>query len=389
MRPTAVFCAAILAVNSIGTAQAWDDRGHEIVATIASHYLTPAVRKEVEAMLATDTDALAPRTIAAAATWADRYRDSATRLHYEETANWHFAAIYANRPNIPEACFGHTKVAAGVPASRGPANACVIDKIDQFRTELSDRSTPPAERLIALKYLLHLVGDIHAPLHVADMHNQHGKVIQVVAGDKSITPGSLYGYWETALVKRLGGNVQDVANELVGKISPADAALWSGQVTHIWALEAHQIGVDYAYGTMLSQVEEGRFVIAPDELERGKTLVATQLSKAGVRLATLLNDTLGATSTAPAKTTEPRGNPKAGRAMAEAMCAVCHVVDARGVKGPVYTTAPDFGSIANTGRMSPTALRSFLIGPHPTMPQMKLSENQLREVTAYIMSLRD
>jgi mono/diheme cytochrome c family protein len=389
MRALAVFTVAAVITLSLRPAQAWDDKGHAIIGAIAAHYLTPAVREEVETLLKSDTDPLAAHDIASAATWADRYRDSKTRLHYEATTNWHFASIYANRPNIPEACFGHTRLAAGVPASQGPPNACVIDKIDQFRTELADRATSPAERLIALKYLLHLVGDIHAPLHVADMHNQHGKVIQVSAGDKSITPGTLYGYWETALVKRLGGNVQDVANELIGKISPADATLWSGQVTHIWALEAHQIGVDHAYGTMLSRFEEGRFVVSPDELERGKTLVAAQMSKAGIRLATLLNETLATKASRTAQTAAPASNPVAGRAMAEVMCAVCHVVDTRGAKGPAYTTAPDFVSIANTGRMTPTVLRSFLSGPHPTMPLMKLSEDQLREVTAYIMTLRD
>lgn len=388
MRAFTLLTAAALLTVSLRSAQAWDEKGHAIVGAIAAHYLSPAARKEVDTLLKADADALAAHDIASAATWADRYRDSKTRLHYEATMNWHFASIYANRPNIPEACFGHTTLPAGVPASEGSANACVIDKIDQFRQELADRSTPEGERIIALKYLLHLVGDIHAPLHVADMHNQHGKVIDVAAGDKSITPGTLYGYWETALVKRLGADPQAVAKDLIAKIAPEDVALWSGQVTHIWALEAHQIGVENAYGTMLSRFEDGRFVVAPEELERGKVLVATQLSKAGVRLAVLLNETLGPKPVAKARA-PMAANAGEGRAIAEAMCAVCHMVDTRGAKGPTYTTAPDFGSIANTGRMSPAVLQSFLTGPHPTMPQMKLSDDQLRAVTAYIMGLRD
>jgi hypothetical protein len=108
MRTRIAFLAAALVAASCAPAAAWDDRGHAIVGAIAAHYLTPGARKEVEAMLVADGDALAARDIVSAATWADRYRDSATRLHYEATANWHFASIYANRPNIPEACFGHT-----------------------------------------------------------------------------------------------------------------------------------------------------------------------------------------------------------------------------------------------------------------------------------------
>lgn len=387
MRASVLLLTAAFTVGFMHSASAFDDRGHEIIATIAANYLTPAVRKQVDAMLKADTDPLTPHDIAGAATWADHYRDDGVAQHYADTANWHFASIYANRPNIPEACFGHTVLPAGAPASRGPENACIIDKIDQFRSELADKSTTPAERLLALKYILHLVGDIHAPLHVSDMHNQNGRIIQVVAGDKSITPGSLFGYWETAVVRRLGQR-DEAAKALIAKISPADVALWSGQVTHFWALESHQIGTDYAYGTMLSRFEDGHFVIEPAELDRAQKLLGIQMSKAGVRLAALLNETLGGKSAAPAPVRTAAADPAGGHAIANAMCAVCHMVDAQGAKGPTFTTAPDFVAIANTGRMSQAVLISFLTGPHPTMPRLKLSEDQLRHITTYIMSLK-
>jgi mono/diheme cytochrome c family protein len=388
MRIRSLFVGVVFLCSSAVPGLAWDDRGHALVAQVAAHYLTPAARKEVDAILKTDADPMAPHDIAAAATWADRFRDGKSLLQYEATINWHYASIYANRPNIPEACFGHTGLPPGTLASKGPANACVIDKIDQFRDELADRSTPARERLLALKYLLHLVGDIHAPLHVADMHNQFGKVIQVVAADGSVTPGTLFGYWDTALVRRLGSQQDEVAKELIAKISAEDADLWSGQVPHIWALEAHQVGTDFAYGTMLGRFEDGHFVISAADLDRGKNIVGTQISKAGIRLAGLLNDALAAKPTKAAAKASP-GDPAPGRAIAEAMCTVCHMVDKRGAKGPTLTTAPDFASIANTARMSPTVLRSFLVGAHPTMPDMKLSQEQMRQVSAYIMSLRD
>ncbi len=388
MRASALILTVAFAVVARQPALAFDDRGHEIIATIAAKYLTPPVRKEVEAILKADTDPLTAHDIASAATWADHYRDSGIEQRYTDTANWHFASIYANRPNIPEACFGHTGLPAGTPASRGSPNACVIDKIDQFRAELADRATPAAERLLALKYILHLVGDVHAPLHVSDMHNRNGQLIQVVAADRSITPGSLFGYWETALVRRFGQR-DEAAQALIGKITPADIALWSGQVTHFWALEAHQVGTDFAYGTMLSRFEDGHFVVEPAELDRAQGLLATQMSKAGVRLAVLLNETLGGKGAGAAPVQTAALNPAPGRAIAVAMCAICHMVDARGTKGPSFTTAPDFVAIANTGRMSQTVLKSFLTGPHPTMPRLKLSEGQLGDISAYIMSLKD
>jgi nuclease S1 len=54
----------------------WGDDGHKTVALIAEHYLTPAAKKQIEAMLAADTDELTKHDIASEATWADRYRDA-------------------------------------------------------------------------------------------------------------------------------------------------------------------------------------------------------------------------------------------------------------------------------------------------------------------------
>ena len=50
---------------------------------------------------------------------------------------------------------------AGMLASNGPAHACVVDKIQQFAAELGSMATPPEEQIIALKFLLHFVGDLH------------------------------------------------------------------------------------------------------------------------------------------------------------------------------------------------------------------------------------
>ena len=75
------------------------------------------------------------------------------------------------QPDLASACFDHPPLPAGVPASQGPPPACVVDKIDQFTAELSNPATGASERLLALKFLLHFVGDLHQPLHAADDHD--------------------------------------------------------------------------------------------------------------------------------------------------------------------------------------------------------------------------
>jgi hypothetical protein len=66
-------------------------------------------------------------------------------------------------PNLALACFGYPPLPPAVSASKGPPEACVVDKIDQFAAELGDPATGASEQLLALKFLLHVIGDLHQP----------------------------------------------------------------------------------------------------------------------------------------------------------------------------------------------------------------------------------
>ncbi len=167
---TLLIAAATVAPH---TAFAWGDEGHEIVGLIADHYLDPKVQKTVRAMLRADPDDLTKHDIASEATWADKYRDENNRKdHYTQTENWHFVDLELSGPDMTSACFGRPKIPSGTVASNGPAKDCVVDKIEQFSTELVSRSTGVEERRMALKFLLHVVGDLHQPLHASDNNDR-------------------------------------------------------------------------------------------------------------------------------------------------------------------------------------------------------------------------
>ena len=108
-----------------GPAFAWGDEGHEVIGLIADHYLEPAVRKRVQAMLAGDATGLTAKDIAHEAAWADKYRDSdrnTTKVRYEQTRNWHFVDLElagADLEYAPASAGRH--LAPGTPASLGPA----------------------------------------------------------------------------------------------------------------------------------------------------------------------------------------------------------------------------------------------------------------------------
>jgi hypothetical protein len=153
---TYFFLAVALAAPQ--SAFAWGDEGHQIIALIVEHYLDPAARAKVATLLAADADTLTDHDIVSEATWADKYRDSdrnTTKIRYEATWRWHFVDIELAEPNLASACFGHPPLPVGIPASEGPPRACVVDKIDQFATEISNPAIIASEQLLALKFLLH------------------------------------------------------------------------------------------------------------------------------------------------------------------------------------------------------------------------------------------
>lgn len=77
-----------------------------------------------------------------------------------------------------------------------------------------------------------------------------------------------------------------------------------------------------------------------------------------------------------------------GRIFAKGVCAECHAVSTGQVASPVIA-APSFRSIANSPGMSRTALIVWFQTPHPTMPNLMLKAEDLDNVIAYILSLKD
>src|SRR5215831_17065572 len=193
--------SVLLIIIAPHRAFSWGDDGHKTVALIAQQYLEPAVKTKITAMLDLDADNLAPHDFASAATWADKYRDSNNRRdHYEQTQNWHFVDLEINDPDIKAACFGRPPLLSGALASNGPAKACIVDKINQFLAELKNPKTDFEERLFALKFLLHFVGDVHQPLHTADNHDRGGNEVKVWSGSKAL---SLHHLWDVEFVHAL------------------------------------------------------------------------------------------------------------------------------------------------------------------------------------------
>ncbi len=84
---------------------------------------------------------------------------------------------------------------------------------------------------------------------------------------------------------------------------------------------------------------------------------------------------------------QPAGDARRGRELATRLCTNCHVVD-RQASGPVRADVPGFPAIANRAGVTAERLAGAIIIPHPAMPGVQLTTAEIRDIVAYILSLK-
>jgi hypothetical protein len=279
----------------VSDAAAWGDEGHEAVAEIAKSILLkdhPSTWAKIEALLATDNDELTKKDFVSRATWADKWRDSdrnTTKIRYNATHEWHFIDIDIDHVDFDKPCHGH--VASKGPASAGPTNACVVDKINQFSIELKAPGTSAAERRLALKYLLHFVGDVHQPLHAAEHNHDSGGNTVWVLPPNSHHSIKLHAYWDTYVVDKIGSGGAQVSQVLIPKYQ-SQFSSWAVGSPLDWAKESNAVAKSRAYAFSAGEAldEKGGKAIPLTVQYEKAAIEATsqQIAKAGARLAHLL-----------------------------------------------------------------------------------------------------
>jgi hypothetical protein len=279
---------AVLATMACAPAAAWGDLGHRVTALIAYRHLLPKARTQLDALLMSDPDPLTAPDFASRATWADKYRNG-----HRETAAWHFVDIEIDQPDLQGACHGFPPLAPSQIASQGPAQDCVVNKIDEFTAELSSPATSAAERLFALKFLIHFLGDLHQPLHTSDHQDKGGNCIALMPPQDEQT--NLHAYWDVAVVEALGPSAAQIADKLDASLGAADIKQWTLGTPQSWALETFEIGRRdvYALSSLPTCQKSGSVSLSSEYQLQAKQDAAVQLLKAAVRLAAVLNTALG------------------------------------------------------------------------------------------------
>jgi len=262
----AVLLASGVVAALTQNARAWGLEGHHIAAEIAERYLEPEAARQVHELLAIEN----ATTLAEVSTWADDIRGQR-----RDTAPWH----YVNIPIHPQ--YGPPAYDAERDCPRGN---CVVSKIDEFTAELRDRAVPRRERLEALKFLVHFVADIHQPLHCADDHDRGGNDVHISFLGHTTT---LHALWDSGLLEAAQiTDERSYAAKLAQLITPANLEKWRRGSPSDWATESYGIA-----RSIYGESQEARSLQVFYEAEL-LPVVNTQLEKAGVRLAGVLNQAL-------------------------------------------------------------------------------------------------
>ncbi|RVT82452.1 S1/P1 nuclease [Inhella crocodyli] len=249
----AVASVAMSLLGAHSSSHAWGAIGHELIAEVAEEQLSPATKAKVDAILAAEPGA----TMVTIATWADRVRSPST-------AAWHYVNFTRE---------------AGCDYDRSrdcPDGKCVVEAIKR-QVEVLRTSTDPEERLKALKWVVHLVGDVHQPLHAAFGDDKGGNLFQIQAFGKG---GNLHSLWDSGLFHNWPGGWGAIRAEVgrAGKlVAEAAPERWAGESCRI----VSTVGF----------YPDGRF-IDDSYLSRWQPVITERLRLSASRLASTLEDAL-------------------------------------------------------------------------------------------------
>ncbi|MBC7785618.1 MAG: S1/P1 nuclease [Burkholderiales bacterium] len=250
-------------------AAAWGGEGHQIVALVAERHMTPGTLKTVHELL--DGADISDAEIA---NWADQIREDRPK-----SGPWH----YVNIP-VDSAGFDRNR-----DANRGDN---VIDKIDEFTRVLADKTKPKPERAEALKFLVHLIGDIHQPLHCADRNRDRGgNDVPTMFLDQP-KPLTLHRVWDTDMLRSYIGRspIADYATALDKRVPAASFAKIAAGTPTDWANQSLAVAVKSVYPGVPTNGQ--LFKVNQKYIDAHRRAIDEQLVSGGYRLAKALNGML-------------------------------------------------------------------------------------------------
>jgi hypothetical protein len=272
---------AALALLSSGSVLAWGNTGHRVVGEVAAKFLDPHVGYRAHQILKGES-------LARASTWPDEIKSEPA--NYSHTYSWHYTTWAQDDHEHSE----HEETSS---------TGLLLTAINQQLAVLSDPKESDDKKAFALRFIVHLIGDVHMPLHVGGGLDQGGNLCKVSYMGR---PYSLHSLWDEGMIDFTNLSFTELTRFITEGRSVAEiSSIQSGTVVD-WAEESKNIVATlYPENVMAPQdpistrTYCGREV-SPEAVPKLSyqyayqfmPIVEQRLFEAGVRLAMLLNENL-------------------------------------------------------------------------------------------------
>lgn len=236
----------------------WGQVGHYVTGELAEYYMTDTARERVKEILG-DT------SIQLSTVWMDDIRSD---RRYDYTRTWHWATI-------PD---GMTYEDA-----EQDEGGDIIRALETLIAELKEGGLSAEEEQDKLKMVIHMVGDIHQPLHVGTGEDLGGNQVRVQwMGENS----NLHRVWDTDIIMSLNMSYTELAKELKQRVKPEQIEEWQRATVRDWAYES------MSYRARIYNLPENMRV-GYEYRYHNLDIVFLRLSQAGIRMAGVLNEIYG------------------------------------------------------------------------------------------------
>ena len=282
-----MLCAVALgsaAAFTPGRVAAWGAEGHRITGLVATDLLTAKARIRLNQLMPN-------ADLAEIALYMDINRQELATL-IPGSDKWH----YDNEPVCKTKTY----------AQYCPNGDCASNKIPVYAKRLSDPAASAEEKVQAIRFLVHMIGDIHQPLHAADDDDLGANLKFVLMPDAvfntptdSLPPRRLHAVWDSDLVKlsTRGSSETDYAKLLLTRYGGSDVGAWQASTVRDWMKESFTLSRNITYGKLpgftcgaewpSSQISPRRQTQA--YVDAAVVPIPAQLAKAGARIAAVLN----------------------------------------------------------------------------------------------------
>ena len=237
----------------------WGQTGHRITGEIAQSRISGKTAAEIEMILG-------KQDLAEMTTWPDEQRSNPEPFWQKEANPWHYVTLPSGNQ---------------LSGLVSPAEGDALTALKRFTAVARDRTMPRDERALALRFIIHIIGDLHQPLHVGNGTDRGGNDVKLTwFGDQS----NLHSVWDSGMIDRQGLSFTEYTNRLEQRLTPEQTISWWNARPQTWIGESAKLR-DGLYPAAGEQPVALGYAYQFQHLPT----VETRLAQSGIRIAAYLD----------------------------------------------------------------------------------------------------